>query len=335
MKLGRILRPSIDQYLPRIVAVFPAQDQVWDLASVEYYRLLSSGATPEAALRISSALFPSSMSAAIAAGPTFTEAAQRCLTSTPDEKAVFSLQQVQWLPPIDPPVMRDCMSFEQHMINAFGLDQKPIPPVCYELPVSYKINHLSVIANEQEVPWPDYTRFLDYELEIGFVLGRDGKDLTPEAAKPYLFGVTIFNDFSARDIQKRETAAGFGPSKSKDFATSLGPWITTVDEVDVYNMDMNARINGEEWSHGSSAAMLWKVEELIAYISKVEGVRAGELIGSGTVGFGSGFELKRKLNPGDLIELEVKGIGTLRNRLGTMQEEGWMPTPRTPRATKA
>ncbi|HTK09259.1 MAG TPA: fumarylacetoacetate hydrolase family protein [Ktedonobacteraceae bacterium] len=331
MKLGRILRKSLDQSIPRLVAVLPEQDRVFDLASVEYYRLLHSGATPEAALRLSAALFPSSMSAAIAAGPAFLEAARRCLATTPDEQAVFSLQEVTWLPALDPPVMRDCMSFEQHMVNSFGLENKAIPAVCFELPVSYKINHLSIIANEQEVPWPDYSQAVDYELEVGFVVGRQGQNLTPEEARSYLFGVTIFNDFSARDIQRRETAAGFGPSKSKDFATAVGPWITTTDELDVYDLEMSARINGEEWSHGSTSAMLWKVEELIAYISKVEGVRPGELIGSGTAGFGCGMELRRKLQPGDLVELEVGGIGILRNRLGIPQAQGWMPTPRIPR----
>ena len=310
------------------MAVLPEQNRVLDLASVEYHRLLRSGATPEAARRLSEALFPASMSAAIAAGPAFIEAVQRCLLASPDEQAVFSLQSVKWLPPLDPPVMRDCMSFEQHMINAYGLDQKPIPAVCYELPVSYKINHLSVIAHEEEVPWPDYTQSLDYELEIGFVVGRQGYNLTPEIARSYLFGVTIFNDFSARDIQRRETAAGFGPSKSKDFATALGPWITTADEIDVYDLTMSARVNGEEWSRGSSSAMLWKIEEIIAYISKVEGVHPGELIGSGTVGFGCGMELKRNLQAGDVIELDVSDIGILRNRLGTPQEKGWMPMPR-------
>src|SRR5579864_142575 len=127
---------------------------------------------------------------------------------------------------------------------------------------------------------------MDYELELGFVIWRAGKDLTPEQALDYLFGVTIFNDFSARDIQMQEMMGLLGPAKGKDFATALGPWITTLDELDVHDLAMLARVNGEEWSRGSSSTMMWKVEEIIAYVSKGEGLRPGELIGSGTVGLG-------------------------------------------------
>ncbi len=326
MKLGRILRESIDQAIPRLVAVLPEQNLVLDLASNEYHRLLRSGATPDAALRISSALFPPSMSAAISAGPAFLEATQCCLATSPEESAVFALQDVKWLSPLDPPMMRDCLAFEQHLSNAFLVTQKrPIPDVYYEMPIYYKANRFSVIGHEHEVPWPDYTQHLDYELELGFIIGRDGYDLTPEAARPYLFGVTIYNDFSARDIQRKEGAGGLGPAKAKDFATGLGPWITTADEIDVHDLTMVARVNDKEWSRGSSSALMWKVEEIIAYISKAEGVHAGELIGSGTVGFGSGLELGRRLQPGDVIELEVSGIGVLRNRIGTPQEGSCTP----------
>lgn len=163
--------------------------------------------------------------------------------------------------------------------------------------------------------------------------GRPGKDLTPEQAKAHLFGVTILNDFSARDIQAREMQGLLGPAKGKDFATALGPWITTVDELDVHNLTMVARVNGEEWSRGSSSTITWQVEEILAYISKAEGVVAGELIGSGTVGQGSGAELGKLLKPGDVVELEVEGIGVLRNRMGTPAPAGWTPQRRTPTTT--
>lgn len=337
MKLGRILRDSLEGAVPRLVVVQPERECVIDLATAEYQRLLRTGASAEAARRLTSALYPASMSTAIAAGPTFLEAAARSAdVSVEDGSALLPFEQVQWLAPLDPPVMRDCLAFEQHLRNsvnalAAALKIEPrIPEEYYALPIYYKGNPLTLIGHEQEVPWPDYTQRMDYELELGFVIGRAGKDLTPEQAHAHLFGVTIFNDFSARDIQAREMQGLLGPAKGKDFATALGPWITTADELDVHNLTMVARVNGEEWSRGSSATMMWRIEEIIAYISKGEGVEAGELIGSGTVGFGCGMELGRLLKPGDVVELEVEGIGVLRNKLGTPAPAGWMPERRTP-----
>ncbi len=336
MKLGRILRESLDGPVPRLVVVQPERERVIDLATAEYQRLLHTGASAEAARRLASALYPGSRSAAIAAGPTFLIAAARTVTDVEDGSAILPFEQVQWLAPLDPPVMRDCLAFERHLrntLNALATDLKAspqIPEVYYEIPIYYKGNPLTLIGHGQEVPWPDYTGRMDYELELGFVIGRAGKDLTPEQAKAHLFGVTIFNDFSARDIQAREMQGRLGPAKGKDFATALGPWITTADELDVHNLTMVARVNGEEWSRGSSSTIMWRVEEIIAYMSKSEGVVAGELIGSGTVGWGCGVEFGKVLNPGDLIELEVEGIGVLRNRIGTPAPAGWKPERRTP-----
>jgi len=219
-----------------------------------------------------------------------------------DETILYFPEQVRMLAPIpNPTSVRDFYAFEDHVKTGFEKRGETMPQEWYEMPVYYKGNRFSVIGHEHEVPWPDYTQYLDYELELGFVIGRDGYDLTPEVAHSYLFGVTIYNDFSARDIQRKEGAGGLGPAKGKDFATGLGPWITTADEIDVHDLIMVARVNGEEWSHGSSSAIMWSVEEIIAYISKAEGVHAGEIIGSGTVGFGCGLELGRKLQPGDVV----------------------------------
>jgi 2-keto-4-pentenoate hydratase/2-oxohepta-3-ene-1,7-dioic acid hydratase in catechol pathway len=276
------------------------------------------------------------MSAAIAAGPTFLTAAARTIDATESGSASLAIGQVQWLAPIDPPVMRDCMVFEQHfrktipaLVAAMNAEPRT-PDVYYEKPIYYKGNPLTLIGHEQEVSWPDYSRKMDYELELGFIIGRPGKDLTPELAKAHLFGVTIFNDFSARDIQSIEMKGLLGPAKGKDFATALGPWITTANELDVHNLTMIARVNGEEWSRGSSSTIMWRVEEIIAYISKAEGLVAGELIGSGTVGGGCGVELGKLLKAGDVVELEVEGIGILRNKIGTPAPTRWMPERRIP-----
>jgi 2-keto-4-pentenoate hydratase/2-oxohepta-3-ene-1,7-dioic acid hydratase in catechol pathway len=336
MKLGRILRDSLEGAVARLVVVQPEHGRVIDLATAEYQRLLDTGASADAARRLASAMYPGSMSAAIAAGPTFLTAAARTAGALEEDSSVLSLGEVKWLAPIDPPVMRDCLAFEQHLRNtltalAAAMNMAPrIPDVYYEKPIYYKGNPLTLIGHQEEALWPDYSSRMDYELELGFVIGRPGKDLTPEQAKAHLFGVTIFNDFSARDIQALEMQGLLGPAKGKDFATALGPWITTADELDVHNLTMVARVNGEEWSRGSSSTIMWRVEEIIAYISKAEGVIAGELIGSGTVGRGCGAELGKLLKPGDVVELEVEGIGILRNRMGTPAPAGWMPERRTP-----
>ncbi len=133
-----------------------------------------------------------------------------------------------------------------------------------------------------------------------------------------IFGYTIFNDFSARDAQEIEMTCPFGPAKGKDFdrGSAMGPWIVTRDEVpDPAALTMIARVNGEEWSRGNSRTMVHGVEAMIAHVSRDETLHPGEIFGSGTVGGGCGLELDRWLSPGDVVELEVEGIGVLRNRV--------------------
>jgi 2-keto-4-pentenoate hydratase/2-oxohepta-3-ene-1,7-dioic acid hydratase in catechol pathway len=140
------------------------------------------------------------------------------------------------------------------------------------------------------------------------------------------------NDFSARDVQAREMTAGFGPAKGKDFATALGPWITTLDEVDLTDLEMLARVNGEEWSRGSTSSLMWSVEELVAFASRGEAVVPGQVIGTGTVGLGCGLELYRKLKPGDVVEIEISSVGVLRNKIGQPSPARWVPSPKQRRA---
>ncbi len=327
MKLARIARTGPDGVIPRLVAVEPEQQRVIDLATAERLRLERQGATHEAALRLATALFPSSMAAAISLGDVFLVAARQAIETAPEE-AVMHFGDLQFLSALDPPLLRDFTAFEQHVQNMSARQGQPVFKEFYQAPPYFKINPLAVIGHEQEVPWPNYTDHMDYELELGFVIGKSGRNLRPQEALSHLFGVTILNDFSARDVQGPEMSSGFGPSKGKDFATAIGPWITTLDEVDLTHLEMVARVNGEEWSRGSSATMTWKVEELIAYASKGETIWPGELLGSGTVGTGSGAEHGKKFHPGDVIELEVQGIGVLRNRIGQPEPRGWEPEPR-------
>ena len=188
----------------------------------------------------------------------------------------------------------------------------------YKQPVYYKGNRFNVVGHEEEVRWPRYSAMLDYELEFGIFLAAKGRDIPVDEAHKYIFGYTIFNDFSARDAQEIEMAGGLGPAKGKDFDTgnAIGPWIVTRDEVkDAQNLNMIARVNGEECSRNNSSCMLHTFEQMIAHASRDETLYPGEFFGSGTTGNGCGLELDRWLKPGDVVELEVEGIGVLRNRV--------------------
>lgn len=327
MKLGRIVYHSLDGDLARLAVIQPETQRVIDLVSAERLRLEKQGATHAAALRLANALFPSSMTAALALGDAFLAAARRA-SEDANEQACLPLADVRFLPPLDPPLLRDFLAFEEHIRNASARYGQTPSEELFRRPVYYKGNPTALIGHEQDVPWPNYTDHMDYELELGLVIGKTGCNLAPSEALAHLFGITIFNDFSARDIQGVEMSSGFGPAKGKDFATSLGPWITTRDELNLAHLTMVARVNGSEWSRNSSETITWSIEELIAYASKGETLRPGELLGTGTVGFGSGLELGKRLQPGDVVELEVDGIGILRNRIGHPEPRGWEPTPR-------
>jgi 2-keto-4-pentenoate hydratase/2-oxohepta-3-ene-1,7-dioic acid hydratase in catechol pathway len=234
------------------------------------------------------------------------------------------LSDVVLLAPLLPRSIRDCLAFEEHLKNASnavakltGQDPSPIPTVWYEQPIYYKGNPFSVIGPEADVCWPRYSALMDYELEFACVIGRVGTDISHEDALEHVFGYTVFNDASARDAQGKEMAGMLGPAKGKDFDTGnvLGPWIVTADELgDPHSLTMIARVNGEEWSRGTSADMRHGFDDIISFVSQSETLHPGELIGSGTVGTGCGLELGRFLRSGDVVELEVERIGVLRNR---------------------
>ena len=240
---------------------------------------------------------------------------------------LFPLKETRLHAPLDQiTTYRDFYAHEKHVAKGFSLRNEPIPPAWYEIPAYYKGSPHGFIGPEEEILWPRYSRRLDYELELAAVVGRDGRNLTEREAKKYLFGLTILNDISARDMQKKEMAIRLGPAKAKDFCSVIGPVITTMDEFPNWeesepDLTMIARINGEEWSRGQSGAAHYNFAQMIAHVSQDEWVLAGDLLGSGTVGGGCGLELSRWIQPGDEIELEVEGIGTLRNKVGRPQEE--------------
>ena len=254
-----------------------------------------------------------------------------------------SLADVELLAPIPrPPSLRDAMTFETHVINslrrgtlrrlavldaAIGRvlgDRRSLAHLLargfYAQPPYYNASTAAIVGSGASVRVPGYCRVFDYELEWAVVIGRAGADIAADRAREHIAGYTIFNDFSARDEQTKAMRSLLGPGKGKDFDTgnALGPWVVTRDELpEPYGLTMTARVNGAEWSRGSTADMYWTFEDVIAHISRSETLRVGDLIASGTVGLGCGLEHGAFLKPGDEVELEVERIGTLRNRVAT------------------
>ncbi|PCR92351.1 fumarylacetoacetate hydrolase family protein [Natrinema ejinorense] len=207
-----------------------------------------------------------------------------------------------------PNSMRDCMAIEEHVQNSMDGE---IADVWYDLPVYYKGNADSVVAPGETIQWPDYSEIMDYELEIAAVIGRRGRDIPAEEAAEHIAGYTVFNDFSARDIQGEEMEGRLGPAKGKDFANGLGPYVVPREDIDVLAAPMTARIDGEVWSEGTVDEMYHSFAEIIEHISQSETLHPGDVIGSGTVGEGCGLELGQWLEAGDTVALEIEGIGTL------------------------
>jgi 2-keto-4-pentenoate hydratase/2-oxohepta-3-ene-1,7-dioic acid hydratase in catechol pathway len=222
------------------------------------------------------------------------------------------------LAPLRPRSLRDFLTFRGHLENALGRLGRPIPDEWFDVPAYYKGLPDTVIGPDEEIPWPAYTDRLDHELELAAVIGRRGKDVPREEAMSYVFGYTIWNDVSARDVQTLELPIGMGPAKAKDWDGSnvLGPCIVTADELDGTNVRMRVRVNGEVWGEDTSANMHHTFADLIAYASQAQTIYPGEVFGSGTAAGGSGLELDRRLDEGDVVELEVEGIGVLRNAIG-------------------
>jgi len=280
-----------------------------------------------------------SMLALIEGGPDALALASELL-SAPVEDAIRPLAGLRLLAPLPvPQQLRDCLVYERHLLQASEQHARlitsdksdpeaafrelmdsgafAIPDVWYRQPIYYKGNRFSVVGTEEDIIWPAYSELLDYELEMAAVIGRTGKNIPRDRAHEHIFGYTVYNDVSARDAQFVELPGRLGPAKGKDFDTGnvMGPWIVTADEIDPYDQVMTARINGEEWSRGYSGDMHHRFDRILEHISAEETLHAGEVIGSGTVGNGCGAEFSRWLKPGDRIELEIRDIGVLGNRI--------------------
>jgi len=273
----------------------------------------------------------SSMEAIIISGERALERARSLARDVPDRIAPDA---VRWLPPLPRPAqIRDFLGFEEHMKMAgwrgaqlratWGAppappEPMPIPPIWYDQPIYYKGNRFAVAGPDSTVNWPSFSKVIDYELEIACVIGVGGRDIKAEDAAKHIFGYTIFNDLTARDAQFREMQGPLGPAKGKDFdgANVLGPVIVTADELpDLSQLKMQAKVNGELWSDGTVGTMHWSFADIIQHVSASETLHPCEVLGSGTVGGGCGLELGRFMKHGDVVELTIDGIGTLRTTI--------------------
>ncbi len=245
-----------------------------------------------------------------------------------DVAPTHALADVKLLAPLpNPRSFRDYISFEQHLLNASSKFGHKVAPEWYEMPIFYFTNHQAIFGPGADVPRPQGETRLDYELEVGCVIGKAGQNIQAEAADAHIFGYTIFNDFTARAIQAREMRCNLGPAKGKDFANVIGPYLVTKDELAGYadgngrfNLRMRSRINGQTICDGNFNTIHYTFGQMMARASE-NGVtlQPGDIIGSGTVGWGSlietNFEAHRPLEPGDVVELEIDGLGVLRNQI--------------------
>jgi 2-keto-4-pentenoate hydratase/2-oxohepta-3-ene-1,7-dioic acid hydratase in catechol pathway len=283
----------------------------------------------------------SSMLALIDSDDAGIESARDLFARCAGESALsYALADVELLAPLPRPrQMRDCMSYATHIrqsgrgmqaviaglngdkaafAKAMAAPLEELAPVYRQMPIYYITNRMIVAGPDAAVTWPRYSTVMDYELELGIVTRRSRADIPESEAGAHIFGYTIFNDFSARDKQAVEMQGRLGPAKGKSFdgANVLGPWIVTPDEIgDPQALKVEVRVNGEMRGHGTTESMLFSFPQVLAYASQDETIHAGEFFGSGTVGNCCGLEIGRFLEHGDVIELEVEKIGTLKNKV--------------------
>jgi len=281
-----------------------------------------------------------SMLALIEAGPEAWDAA-RAIVARARPDAMRGIDDIRLVAPLPRPTrLRDCSLMLEHMevvlkrMARRAAAEEADPEAAYERLMAsgkyalnptfkrqcvyYNADHTSVSGTGEDIVWPSYSDEIDFELEWACVIGRPARDIDREAAAAHIFGYTILNDWSARDVQMPLMHTMIGPGEGKDFPGSwgLGPCIVTPDEIgNPYDLVMTATINGEEWTRGNTGSMYHRFEDAIAQFSREKTILPGEVLGSGTVLGGCGFELGRLLSIGDLVELEIENIGILRNRV--------------------
>lgn len=235
-------------------------------------------------------------------------------------------EDVVLLAPLEPPAFRDFYAFEDHVKMGRHWRGLDMDPDWYQLPVFYFSNTYAISGEGPTPRAPGSERF-DFELEVGAVVGRGGRNVTPEQGEELVVGYVIVNDWSARDVQQREMRLSMGPVKGKDTATSIGPYLVTKDELEMYrtptgfDLEMRAFVNDVQYSRGRWSDVHWSFGEMVSYASRGTEVRSGDVLGSGTVGTGCILELSSEhgidkypfLVPGDRVRLEIDGLGSLEN----------------------
>lgn len=306
----------------------PQAERVFDL-HIAYLSYLRDQSIPPKELRRMASAVPSRMEDLVAGGRPALTAARSALEFASNASAdalrgpggvpgVFDAASVRILAPLSKPnSLRDFIAFEDHARAGAKRRGEELSEIWYERPIYYKGNHRSLIGPDEDLPRPAFTKELDFELEVACILGVSGRDLDGFDAADAIFGFTIMNDWSARDVQRTEMAARLGPAKSKDFATSIGPSILVPDEADPQpSLSMTARVNGQVTCEANLGDCHWTFPNMIEFVSQGEAVWPCDIYGSGTP-FG-GCLLDRGepwLEPGDVVELEVERIGVLRNRV--------------------
>lgn len=242
--------------------------------------------------------------------------------------ASVALEEARLRAPLElPPSVRDFYAFEQHVKTARANRGLGMIPEWYDFPVFYFSNHRAIYGPGDDIPYPQKSKALDFELEMACVIGRVGRNIPAQQGSLYIAGYCVMNDWSARDLQQEEMKLNMGPVKGKDFATSLGPWLVTPDELgdkltgggatERYDLTMTARLNGQEISRGNFKDIYFSFPQMVERASLNTWLVPGDMLGSGTVGTGCllefGDKRERYLQPGDLMELEIERLGVLRN----------------------
>lgn len=240
---------------------------------------------------------------------------------------LYKLEDVHLLAPTPhPPSFRDFFAYEMHVVNARRNNARgDVPKQWYEIPVFYFSNPHAFYGPDEPIPYPHGSQALDCEFEWAVVIGKDGRNVPASQASEYIAGFMLLNDWSARDFQMQEVAVGLGPAKGKDFATSIGPYLVTPDELadryedGRYNLASVWRINGQEKSRNNTNTQYYTFAQCIERASANTWIKRGDVVGSGTIGNGCLFEegpqKERWLQSGDVVELEIERLGLLRSRI--------------------
>ncbi|MGW2741857.1 fumarylacetoacetate hydrolase family protein [Streptomyces sp. NPDC001450] len=263
-----------------------------------------------------------------------------------DAPAGPHVSDVRLLPPLQPPTVRDFVTFEEHVegVRRSVDGSAGVPEQWYAAPTFYFANPYAVYGPHDDIPVPPGSAVLDFELEVAAVIGKEGRDLTPEQARDHIIGYTIFNDWSARDLQSAEMKVGLGPCKGKDTATTLGPYLVTADELERFRdpegflrLALTAEVNGVAVGKDLLSDMSRTFEETVAYASRGTWVRPGDVLGSGTCGNGGclaelwgvrGRQDPAPLKPGDTVTLTAEGIGSVSNTVVAGSDPAPVPAAR-------